>query len=778
MATSAMMVEENGFVDHVETKLLSPVRESFTPSKGLSYSDNHSKESDTEPSRGSGVVHQGTTESEVQATVKHELQGTLESELQTTTESEFIDSSSHEVDEEEHSVDGQESFIEAEDPYVVKSPCKVVDTVFSYINDEVDSLDAVNNNSELSVQCSDIGLDVTDINNSNYKTNQDSDYYLGKEVKLHDKGSDFHGQETGDNETNQAQVPNAHQDESAVNLYWYSSNLDVDPAELEAFRKSQNDSSFTSTANVTFQDGYYKGKLYDSERMVLPDSRIETTMEKPPEKEFLSTVLESVSSHCLDVASSLKSEPKTQKNIENTSIKESGANHPWGLEREEKVVEVSEARDELPFITSDIPFGKHVLGSKSSELYEDEALNQDGLKTEDDVEREKPENEWSLDVKADEQDGQVELDESDAVGYMELKDRDQIKAIKGNESDKQIEGQYDSSKLSKMKDQQLIDSSEHTVLDDSDAVGYMELKDKDEILRKMKNEVTSDSNDKQSLPKDQIDAVTFKEMKGDSVEEVISATENKLNFAPNSNSNFSTEPAENFAQDISKETVTSLSQQIHQDTDPTFEDHPDSTREFIVESMERKTESKTHSAPIEIDLSNPIDIKRKFSLSPDTENKIIEIGGTLIDTVLFVDEYLDDSSYSILIDDCWLRLRNKEFQMKLKSKSQNSNFYPETATESEIKEVLIDIFSKKSNSKNLFKDQPLDVLIDELGLTEFVTIETTRKTYQLNDFLIELDLTSLGPEVGDIAVVVDKKSKIVPQLEELDHIARQIGKDD
>lgn len=781
------------FVDHVECKIQSPEKEIISPTRESIKNpllqpftgENGNEMIGKEPEMISGGIIEEGNES------KNSDSGL-----------DFSNASSETT--EEHFVDRQESYASVDKPESLTSPNKTVDKLFNFLNSESSqSLDALNNNSEVIV--------IEDSDDESERDNTQTatkDVYLGKEVDLHEGKAD---------DANSAQDKAG--DDSAMNLYWYTSNLDVDVAELEAFKESQAENMMSenvvSNLQVTVGNGYYKTKIVDVD--LEADNQIKYKSETsfdiktvPDKRESWSQAFESASSRILDLASELKSDPKVKKNRENESIKDAfetdAEKHPWGLDYENKVRTeiVKEANDELPDIGT---IADTVNESKPMQAYS-QIITQEHRPSDMGSQR-------------------VEEDVTDAVGYMEL-DETPVEQTHGSVSGITAE---DSLRL-KSQEYESIKMVEDDFSEDvADAVGYIELKDRpvedvrvtqQSLSEACQSEIpqvtvtTSGTNTAVTSPENQMmqyksseknfiekrdvdhsedvaDAVGYMELKDKPVEQMYTASDQAVlqtSAQQTTDSNVNKNSIETSFRSLESQVIgVEVNGNFEMESDQRSQtsegkDVPDAGLVQI-----EKVETANLQSPVQITVAekekvkakpfDPFSVKRKYLITANSEDMLQNIGGVFLETETLIDEYLDDKNYSLTLSDCWLRLRNKKFEMKINAAfgvGPNKSPSVEMLTnENEIQEMLMKKYARKLEQKRRVSERQLDVLIDALDISEFVTFETSRRKYQMNDFIVTLDVTNFGFQVGEIEIVANSLTEMIADLVNMDALAVKLG---
>ena len=176
---------------------------------------------------------------------------------------------------------------------------------------------------------------------------------------------------------------------------------------------------------------------------------------------------------------------------------------------------------------------------------------------------------------------------------------------------------------------------------------------------------------------------------------------------------------------------------------------------------------------------NPIEVERKFSVAGDTEARLRSFGARLHKEKTFTDVYYDNEDYSLIITDCWLRRRNDTWEAKIPLKSEDTSalFAPssqrkEISSEREISAWLVDRLGLES----WMRGDPIDLLVQAAGLTEFAKLTTTRRAYTLPSCVVDLDLMDQGLCVGEVEVMAASPEEVPQALQTISGVAQQLGK--
>ena len=171
-------------------------------------------------------------------------------------------------------------------------------------------------------------------------------------------------------------------------------------------------------------------------------------------------------------------------------------------------------------------------------------------------------------------------------------------------------------------------------------------------------------------------------------------------------------------------------------------------------------------------------MERKFWYDFDIEKKLIELGARKVEKSfgkVIIDDYFDNfESYFLLLNDYLLRSRSKNnksnWQLKYPSKladlNKNVENYFEISDSKEIINSIIDL----SKSKNvIFKHEnecnTIETLVDMLGLKPYARINSTRKSYIIENIRVDLDETDFNYRLGELEVVLDESLRLSENIE-------------
>ncbi|XP_033753925.1 uncharacterized protein LOC117337185 [Pecten maximus] len=180
------------------------------------------------------------------------------------------------------------------------------------------------------------------------------------------------------------------------------------------------------------------------------------------------------------------------------------------------------------------------------------------------------------------------------------------------------------------------------------------------------------------------------------------------------------------------------------------------------------TTTQTKPAPVKM-----IEVERKFVITTKSVDKLKELGALLNVEKTFTDRYYDDPKYSLTLQNCWLRKRNEDWELKVTRhvSCKLSTHNEEITKEREIVKYLIQHYNMEGFSEELSATE----LVKIIGLEEFATFTTHRQSYSLPECTVDLDITDFGFQVGEIEVMVAHESRIPSALNTIEDMAKKLG---
>jgi len=148
------------------------------------------------------------------------------------------------------------------------------------------------------------------------------------------------------------------------------------------------------------------------------------------------------------------------------------------------------------------------------------------------------------------------------------------------------------------------------------------------------------------------------------------------------------------------------------------------------------------------------EVEKKFLLTPNQEKRIRK-GSKYQGEKIFTDTYFDNGEYELTLNDIWLRLRDKNAELKMPLEKQEErseifcNRYEEFNEEAEIRQML-----NMRGSGEFLED------LKTHGYHPFATITTRRETYRKQDFRIDIDAVDFGYALVEIELLVEREEDI------------------
>jgi len=166
-----------------------------------------------------------------------------------------------------------------------------------------------------------------------------------------------------------------------------------------------------------------------------------------------------------------------------------------------------------------------------------------------------------------------------------------------------------------------------------------------------------------------------------------------------------------------------------------------------------------------ISMAKPIEVEVKFKFNPNVEYPIIK-KASFVKEKKFTDIYFDTNKYALTTKDIWLRQRDQDYECKIPILESNANIktdrYREAVTSEEIQKFLLSIMPLPTTATTAtsLKDKPMLQLFQQLGISSFATITTTRRKYLYDKFTIDLDWTDLGYCIGEVELMVEDEKQV------------------
>ncbi len=158
-----------------------------------------------------------------------------------------------------------------------------------------------------------------------------------------------------------------------------------------------------------------------------------------------------------------------------------------------------------------------------------------------------------------------------------------------------------------------------------------------------------------------------------------------------------------------------------------------------------------------------IEVEKKFQPTEEQTRKLTE-GALLISKKNVIDIYYDTAKFDFAKKSMWLRNRDGIWELKAYSS------YGGTGKSEVADEILdeIEIIKKLGYSTNFISVNQLAEKLIILG-----KINTERKKYSREGFVIDFDITDFGLNKTDIELLVDDESKIEEANQKIISFAKQ-----
>lgn len=155
-----------------------------------------------------------------------------------------------------------------------------------------------------------------------------------------------------------------------------------------------------------------------------------------------------------------------------------------------------------------------------------------------------------------------------------------------------------------------------------------------------------------------------------------------------------------------------------------------------------------------------IEVEIKFPLIKNNE-QLITADAQYLGEKKVRDVYYDNQDKDLILSDRWLRCRDGKFEFKIPADptTKNSSFlarrYTELTSDQDILAAL------NLSGRNLV------AALQQHSIRPFATISTTRRSYQQNDFRIDIDRTDFGYALGEVEKLVSDPTQLELTEQEL-----------
>ena len=186
-----------------------------------------------------------------------------------------------------------------------------------------------------------------------------------------------------------------------------------------------------------------------------------------------------------------------------------------------------------------------------------------------------------------------------------------------------------------------------------------------------------------------------------------------------------------------------------------------------------------------------IEVECKFMMTHLTRQHLGTMEAERKSKCTFTDVYFDVQSHTLMLSGCWLRKRNKTWELKYpvggqgKGPGHVSDRHKELDKEEEILAYLGTVILDEIGHCTHPEPKTLDQLVQDGVLTPMAEFGTTRESFVICDHQyigvlgsvvhVDLDEASFGYAVGEVEMMVGKTEDIPAAEAVVQSIAKQIG---
>jgi adenylate cyclase class IV len=148
-----------------------------------------------------------------------------------------------------------------------------------------------------------------------------------------------------------------------------------------------------------------------------------------------------------------------------------------------------------------------------------------------------------------------------------------------------------------------------------------------------------------------------------------------------------------------------------------------------------------------------IEVEKKVILSNEKLNSFLK-KAIFLKEIKIIDTYFDNKEYKYTLDNTWIRKRDDNFEIKVGINKSNGSFneYLELTKKDEIYNFFK--INKNISIENFFKKNKI---------CNFLTFETIRKKYKLDEFIIDVDFAKFKDfeyRILEVELLVENKNEI------------------
>jgi len=162
-----------------------------------------------------------------------------------------------------------------------------------------------------------------------------------------------------------------------------------------------------------------------------------------------------------------------------------------------------------------------------------------------------------------------------------------------------------------------------------------------------------------------------------------------------------------------------------------------------------------------------IEVEKKFILSHLDKERLVD-GAEFVSRRVFTDIYYDTNSFSLTLNDRWLRSREGRFELKIplhQGAKRLADQYDELEDEQMIRNAL-----------NLALAGSMASDLEKAGYSLFCVCRTTREKYKRGPFTIDLDVVDFQDfsyNIGEIELMVNHKLEVEEAIEKIMTFAKE-----
>ncbi len=162
-----------------------------------------------------------------------------------------------------------------------------------------------------------------------------------------------------------------------------------------------------------------------------------------------------------------------------------------------------------------------------------------------------------------------------------------------------------------------------------------------------------------------------------------------------------------------------------------------------------------------------IEVEKNFDLQFGDRERLIE-DATLIRKRVMTDTYFDTADFLFTTKDYWLRQRDGRWELKTPINGAAANRITDQYHEFES-------YDEIASALDLPKRAPLTNELQDIGCKPFVTIITTRESYQKGDFHLDFDEMDFGFTTFEVELMIENEEDASLAEKRIMDFAREHG---